>query len=59
VPSPVVKGAAAAARVQGALQLVRLSGYDDWLPSQLSGGRQQRVALARAPVIEPMLLLLD
>ena len=41
-----VKGAAAAARVQGALQLVQLSGYSDRLPSQLSGGQQQRVALA-------------
>jgi spermidine/putrescine ABC transporter ATP-binding subunit len=54
-----VKGAAAAARVQGALQLVQLSGYGDRLPSQLSGGQQQRVALARALVVEPMLLLLD
>jgi putative spermidine/putrescine transport system ATP-binding protein len=54
-----VKGAAAAARVQGALQLVQLSGYSDRLPSQLSGGQQQRVALARALVVEPMLLLLD
>ena len=52
-----VKGAAAAARVQGALQLVQLSGYGDRLPSQLSGGQQQRVALARALVVEPMLLL--
>jgi ABC-type Fe3+/spermidine/putrescine transport system ATPase subunit len=45
--------------VQGALQLVQLSGYGDRLPSQLSGGQQQRVALARALVVEPMLLLLD
>ena len=52
-----VKGAAAAARVQGALQLVQLSGYGDRLPSQLSGGQEQRVALARALVVEPMLLL--
>jgi putative spermidine/putrescine transport system ATP-binding protein/spermidine/putrescine transport system ATP-binding protein len=54
-----VKGAAAAARVEGALQLVQLSGYGGRLPSQLSGGQQQRVALARALVVEPMLLLLD
>src|SRR3984893_11897127 len=54
-----VKGSAAAERVQGALQLVQLSGYGDRLPSQLSGGQQQRVALARALVVEPMLLLLD
>src|SRR5271170_7467897 len=54
-----VKGAAALARVQGALQLVQLAGYGDRLPSQLSGGQQQRVALARALVVEPRLLLLD
>jgi ABC-type Fe3+/spermidine/putrescine transport system ATPase subunit len=54
-----VKGSAAAARVQGALQLVQLSGYSDRLPPKLSGGQQQRVALARALVVEPMLLLLD
>jgi putative spermidine/putrescine transport system ATP-binding protein len=54
-----VKGSAATARVQDALQLVQLSGYGGRLPSQLSGGQQQRVALARALVVEPMLLLLD
>ena len=54
-----VKGSAATARVEDALQLVQLSGYGDRLPSQLSGGQQQRVALARALVVEPMLLLLD
>ena len=54
-----VKGAGAAARVEGALQLVQLSGYGDRLPSQLSACQQQRVSLARALVVEPMLLLLD
>ena len=40
-------------RVVDALQLVKLSGYDDRLPRQLSGGQQQRVALARAVVFGP------
>ncbi len=48
-----------AERVQAALRLVDLSGYQDRLPRQLSGGQQQRVALARAIVFEPLLLLLD
>jgi putative spermidine/putrescine transport system ATP-binding protein len=48
-----------AARVSRALELVRLTGLTERLPSQLSGGQQQRVALARALVFEPPLLLMD
>ena len=36
-----------------ALEMVRLSGYDDRKPSELSGGQRQRVALARAIVNRP------
>ncbi|BBK30513.1 putative spermidine/putrescine transport system ATP-binding protein [Stella humosa] len=46
-------------RVQEALALVELDGYQARMPSQLSGGQQQRVALARAIVFNPGLLLLD
>jgi putative spermidine/putrescine transport system ATP-binding protein len=46
-------------RVENALQMVGLSGLEQRLPRQLSGGQAQRVALARALVIEPKLLLLD
>ncbi len=46
-------------RVQAALDMVRLSGFEDRQPSALSGGQQQRVALARALVLEPKVLLLD
>jgi putative spermidine/putrescine transport system ATP-binding protein len=45
--------------VDGALELVRLSGLGDRLPKELSGGQQQRVALARALVYRPALLLMD
>jgi spermidine/putrescine ABC transporter ATP-binding subunit len=46
-------------RVEQALALVRLTGFEDRTPRQLSGGQQQRVALARALVINPAVLLLD
>jgi iron(III) transport system ATP-binding protein len=46
-------------RMQRALEVVRMKGYEDRLPNQLSGGQQQRVALARALVIEPDVLLFD
>ena len=46
-------------RVEEALGMVRLSGYDDRWPDELSGGERQRVALARALVVKPRLLLLD
>jgi spermidine/putrescine transport system ATP-binding protein len=46
-------------RVAEAIELVRLDGREDRMPSQLSGGQQQRVALARALVNRPKVLLLD
>jgi len=48
-----------AARVEGALAMVRLAQFGDRLPHQLSGGQQQRVAFARAIVFEPSVLLMD
>jgi spermidine/putrescine transport system ATP-binding protein len=46
-------------RVNDALALVQLIGFERRRPTQLSGGQQQRVALARALVLEPAVLLLD
>jgi spermidine/putrescine ABC transporter ATP-binding subunit len=46
-------------RVDAALDLVRLHGFESRYPRQLSGGQQQRVALARAIVFEPPVLLMD
>jgi putative spermidine/putrescine transport system ATP-binding protein/spermidine/putrescine transport system ATP-binding protein len=46
-------------KVTRALEMVRLPGVEDRMPSQLSGGQQQRIAMARAIVIEPDVLLMD
>ena len=47
------------ARVDAALEMVKMSAFAAAKPATLSGGQQQRVALARALVNRPQLLLLD
>lgn len=41
------------------LEIVGLKGYEDRLPSQISGGMQQRVAIARALVNNPSIIFAD
>ncbi len=41
------------------LEVVNLSGFEDLMPSELSGGMTKRVALARAVIMDPKLLFFD
>ena len=48
-----------AERIESAIRLVGLDGFEKRMPANLSGGQQQRVALARALINRPRILLLD
>ena len=46
-------------RCNDVLELVGLGGFENKMPSKLSGGQRKRVALARAIVLQPKVVLYD
>ncbi len=46
-------------RVKEALEEVKMSGYEDRYPREMSGGQQQRIALARMLAYRPRVFLMD
>ena len=41
------------------LRLVRLEGFEDYMPADVSGGMMKRAAIARAMALDPTILFLD
>ncbi len=46
-------------RVKESLQEMRMAGYEDRYPREMSGGQQQRIALARMLAYRPKVFLMD
>ncbi|MFX1588616.1 MAG: energy-coupling factor ABC transporter ATP-binding protein, partial [Promethearchaeota archaeon] len=46
-------------RIQWALKIVELEGYEEKSPDELSGGQKQRVAIASIMAMRPEILILD
>jgi len=51
--------AEAEARARALIEMVHLTGYENFYPKELSGGMKQRVAIARTLAYGPSILLMD
>ncbi|MFZ5632178.1 MAG: ABC transporter ATP-binding protein [Bacillota bacterium] len=54
-----ISGAEAEKKITNVLQIVGLTGFEDYFPNQISGGMKQRVAIARAFCVDSDLLIMD
>lgn len=54
-----IRGAEREAIIGDVLARTKLSGFENALPKQLSGGMKQRVAIARALAVKPAVMLMD
>lgn len=54
-----ITGQEADKKIADVLQIVGLTGFEDYYPNQISGGMKQRVAIARAFCIDSDLLIMD
>jgi NitT/TauT family transport system ATP-binding protein len=54
-----VKGLTSDDKVKEMIDLVGLTGFENYYPHQISGGMRKRAAIARALTVNPFLLLMD